>query len=81
MTGTLTNIHYIVGTSTPYNCPAGSYMDMEGSADPNCIPCPGGKYCGEGDADGGKDCSAGFYCKSGNSAPNPEFVLHPCPMC
>ena len=49
-------------------------MDMEGNADPSCFPCPAGKYCGEGDATGGTDCDAGFYCKSGNRAPNPEYV-------
>ncbi|XP_063692807.1 zonadhesin-like [Bolinopsis microptera] len=72
------------GTSTPYNCPAGSYMDQEGNSDTDCFPCPGGKYCGVGDETGGEDCDAGYYCNTKNTGPNPGSdtaadIGGPCP--
>ena len=66
-----------MGTSTPSKCPAGSYMDQEGNSDPDCFPCPGGKYCGVGDETGGEDCDPGYFCTTKNTKPNPESVQLP----
>ena len=50
-------------------------MDQEGNSNPDCFPCPGGKYCGAGDKVGGQDCSPGYYCTTRNTVPEPGWVL------
>ena len=54
------------GTTSPLNCPPGSYSERSGLG--FCDPCPAGYYCPEGIVDYSKyPCKAGYYCTEGKN--------------
>ncbi len=68
------------GSATPTNCPIGTYSVSLGATSlADCIDCPGGVYCDiAGLTTTPNNCSAGYYCPSGNSVANP--VQYICPV-
>ncbi|KAH3841624.1 hypothetical protein DPMN_115097 [Dreissena polymorpha] len=60
------------GTSTPPECPSGTFQILEQKA--SCDPCPAGYYCLQGSATN-TPCPEGYYCPQGT-----QFAhQYPCP--
>ena len=72
------------GTTTPIACPAGYYLDAEGSNALNdCILCPAGYYCNlAGLASPIGKCDAGYYCPEGSTSKQQSTCTagHYCPL-
>jgi hypothetical protein len=57
-------------TSTPIFCPNGTYTNAQGLTAPvECTPCPASVYCTQGAIQG--NCTAGYFCRLGQSTPEP----------
>ena len=72
------------GTNNAQNyCPAGTYSEKTGlQAKDQCMPCPSGSYCREGEIKG--ECAAGYFCRSGSNEEEPDSYTNtgsgsPCP--
>eukprot|EP00347_Sterkiella_histriomuscorum_P005935 403354701 len=68
------------GSSNPIPCSVGTFLSYQGaSAKTECQACSPGQYCGSQglDATSG-DCSAGYYCLSGQSSATP--IQYYCPI-
>ncbi|OAF66035.1 hypothetical protein A3Q56_06248, partial [Intoshia linei] len=79
--------HYCkVGSSVPTPCPVGTFLSVKGGeSTSDCLLCTEGYYCdipGRSAVTG--KCSAGYYCPSGQSLPNPIDYICPvgykCPI-
>lgn len=62
------------GTGVPKKCEPGHYSSTSGNKQlKDCLECQEGKYCtGWGLHYPSGNCSAGFYCPSGQNSSNPE---------
>ena len=59
-------------TEFPIKCPPGSYSYDVGLVDARqCLPCPNGTYCLEGEIVG--DCLCGFICRHSSARPDPDY--------
>ncbi|CAN0467675.1 unnamed protein product, partial [Laminaria digitata] len=65
-----------IGSSYPQPCPAGTYNNFSGAADPaDCSDCPPGFYCsGTSNPAPTGGCNSGFYCTGGASSPTQNVV-------
>lgn len=67
-------------TYQPEDCPEGTYRNTTGGKGPeDCLDCPGGYYCAQGNAVHPQPCRGGYYCPPKSKEEFPCKVRKYCP--